>query len=293
MRFVAVPLPSPWIALAGTVYPYGLSLCRAWLHVVQIVKFGGSVVTDKHGSPEVRHEVLDRLAEECAGHGDELVLVHGAGSFGHPLAKAHELADGAEGSPEALSQVHANVRELNLAVLEAIRDHAGPCISLSPFGLWSCNDGQPGGFNLVPVHRARQLGQVPVTYGDVVLDTQRGVTVLSGDRIVVELSRFLEPERAIFVLDEDGAYSHPPSSGQAELMTEPELDDVRKARDRAREAGPEDATGGMAGKLDCTLALARAGTDVALVNGNEPGRLGEALDGDVTGTRVPAKEVAR
>jgi isopentenyl phosphate kinase len=255
--------------------------------VVQIVKLGGSAITRKGEDPEIRRDVLERLADELEPHADEVVLVHGAGSFGHPIADAHDLDHGVEADQVApLSEVHQQVRELNLAVLDTVRSRAGPCLALSPFGLLSCNDGMPGGWNLVPVHRTLELGTIPILYGDVVLDTQRGVSVLSGDRIAVELARFLEAERVIFALDEEGAYSHPPSQDEAELLEEPGLGDVRRARDRARKAGPDDATGGMAGKLDCTLAIARDGTQVHLVDGTHEGRVRHALRGDGPGTRV-------
>lgn len=261
--------------------------------MVQIVKFGGSVITTKDGAPQVRRDVLDRLAGELAPHADDVVLVHGAGSLGHPIATAHDLSDGVDHHDlEPLAKVHRQVRELNLAVLESIQAQAGPGLALSPFGLLSCNDGAPGSWNLIPVHRTLELGTIPVLYGDVVLDTKRGVTVLSGDRIAVELARFLDPERVVFALDEAGAYSHPPQDDEAELLERPDLSQLADARDRARKAGPEDATGGMAGKLDCTLAIARHGIPVALVDGLKPGRVEGALDGDVEGTDVQPSEVA-
>lgn len=261
--------------------------------MVQIVKLGGSVITTKGEGPEVRSEVLERLAGELGGHAEDVVLVHGAGSFGHPIARTHDLGEGVdEDELEPLSEVHRRVRELNLAVLEAVSESAGPCLSLSPFGLLGCNDGKIGGWNLVPVHRILGLDSIPVLFGDVVLDTHRGVTVLSGDRIAVELARFLDAERVIFTLDEEGAYTHPPGHPDASLLEQPSLEEVREARDRAREAGPEDATGGMAGKLDCTLAIARDGTPVELVDGFEEGRLADALEGTIAGTHVEGQEVA-
>ena len=46
----------------------------------------------------VRTDVLDHLAdqlESCITAGLDVVLVHGAGSFGHLKAKAYRLAEGA------------------------------------------------------------------------------------------------------------------------------------------------------------------------------------------------------
>ena len=63
-----------------------------------ILKIGGSILTEKDSAkPEVDYESLERIAGEIekALYSDEmsndlvdgLIIVHGAGSFGHPPAK--------------------------------------------------------------------------------------------------------------------------------------------------------------------------------------------------------------
>lgn len=251
--------------------------------MTQIVKLGGSVVTDDQGN--VREDVLERLAREAATAGEDLVVVHGAGSMGHPLVVEHGLEDGiADGAArEALATVHAQVRELNLAVLDALQEAGLPAVVTSPFGTLAGNDGRPGGWNLVPVHRMLGQGLVPVTHGDLVLDTTRGISVLSGDTIGAELARFLDADRVIFALDRDGVYSHPPDHEEAELLRHPTPDELDDARERAT-IGEEDATGGMVGKLDEAVRAVRTGAQVCLVNGLEPGRLEDALAGKPEGT---------
>jgi isopentenyl phosphate kinase len=257
--------------------------------VVQIVKFGGSVLTEDN-EPAVRAKVLERLSREVADHADELAIVHGAGSFGHPLAVEHALAGGVDTDEQrkAMARVHANVRELNLEVLEALNQHAGPSVALSPYGFLSCNDGKPGGWNLVPAHRTRDLGQIPVLFGDLVLDTARGTTVLSGDTIAAELSRFFHAGRVVFALDVDGVFDEHPGEGGTLLET-PTREELVAVREAAEET---DATGSIGGKIDAALKIARSGSEVALVNGLEPGRVSDALDGDVEGTLVDPEEVA-
>lgn len=256
--------------------------------MIQVVKLGGSVIAaEEDGSPRARTEVIERLAEELATAGDELVVVHGAGSFGHPLAAEHGFAEGLEATAEArdgLAALHAQVRELDLEVLEGLREAGLPAMSLSPFGSLSCNDGQPGGWNLVPVHRMLERGLVPVSYGDVVLDTSRGITVLSGDRIVAEIARFLQADQLVFALDQDGVYSHPPGASEAELLEAPGPEALEAARERAGGGEGPDVTGGMAGKIGCAVDAVRSGTTVSLVNGLKAGRVQEALGGKTTGT---------
>lgn len=261
--------------------------------MVQLIKLGGSVLTDKaQDEPTVRQEVLDRLAQELAQDDHEIVLVHGAGSFGHPLAHAHGLVDGVDDPETAkgMARVHADVRRLDLAVLDALDEAGRPAVSLPPFGTLGYSDGKPGSWNLVPIHRCLSMGLTPVTFGDVVLDTTRGATVASGDQLMVELTRFLRPERALFVIDEDGIYETPPDrGGDGKPLEEVALDDLQALKEAAGGAKGADVTGGMAGKLAATQHMLRYTQEVGFVNGLADDRLAEALDGRVQGT-VARKE---
>ena len=58
-----------------------------------VVKLGGSVLTRKREAARLRPKILHRLAEELAAPGNPpFVLLHGAGSFGHPGAVRWNLA---------------------------------------------------------------------------------------------------------------------------------------------------------------------------------------------------------
>jgi len=54
-----------------------------------ILKLGGSIITKKESKePLVDHDNLNRISKEIASSSFEgLIIVHGAGSFGHPFAK--------------------------------------------------------------------------------------------------------------------------------------------------------------------------------------------------------------
>src|SRR2546426_12448298 len=59
-----------------------------------LVKLGGSVLTDKTRLRTARRAAIRRLASELAAVRQSLVVVHGAGSFGHILAHRHTLNQG-------------------------------------------------------------------------------------------------------------------------------------------------------------------------------------------------------
>src|SRR5438132_395502 len=59
-----------------------------------LVKLGGSVVTEKAHLRTPRPAAIHRLARELASVRQPLLVVHGAGSYGHILASRHRLNEG-------------------------------------------------------------------------------------------------------------------------------------------------------------------------------------------------------
>lgn len=264
-----------------------------------LVKLGGSVLTEKGDEPVLREDVLERLAGEVgaaldpAAEQGPLVLVHGAGSFGHPQARrafAGDL-DGPVADRLALAETHRMVATLNLALVEALHDHGVPAVTLSANALGRCRSGDLVRFDTMPFETALDAGLVPVTHGDVVEDTDRGFAVVSGDRLMVELANDLRPGRALFVTDVDGLFDRDPRLHDDAQLLETVSDPAQLAAGGAS-SGP-DVTGGMGGKLAEMLEVARW-TDCRVLNGLVPGRLAEALKGgEVVGTRVQRPEKVR
>ena len=63
-----------------------------------ILKLGGSIITRKAEKGCFRQDIMDNLAKEIKEANKESIIVHGAGSFGHILAKKH-LPDAPGPSP--------------------------------------------------------------------------------------------------------------------------------------------------------------------------------------------------
>ncbi|MBS7631517.1 amino acid kinase, partial [Candidatus Bathyarchaeota archaeon] len=60
-----------------------------------ILKLGGSVVTEKDKPVTPNKENIKRLSREIAEAGEgELILIHGGGSYGHPVADEYNLSEG-------------------------------------------------------------------------------------------------------------------------------------------------------------------------------------------------------
>ncbi len=123
-------------------------------------------------------------------------------------------------------------------------------------------------------------GLTPVTFGDVSL-TASGFKVYSGDVIVQELAKSLEPERCVFALDVDGVYE------QNSRVIIPELTPSKIRRMSVPDG--EDTTGGMKLKLDAAARIASGGIKVCFVSGYRRNEFSKALRGlDFYGTVVRA-----
>jgi isopentenyl phosphate kinase len=85
-----------------------------------ILKLGGSLITEKaKDEPMVRTDVLKRLAEEISKELKEkelkLIIVHGAGPYGHVLAKEYGRKEGIKGLKQRMGDAltHQSMEELN------------------------------------------------------------------------------------------------------------------------------------------------------------------------------------
>lgn len=252
-----------------------------------LVKLGGSVITDKRNYRVLRQDVLDRLAHEIAGAEEEVVVVHGAGSFGHVIAAKHRLQDGFSDPSQLLaaSQVMEDVRTLDLAVVSALLRSGLPAVSLPPSALVRLSDGKLESMDTDVVRRYLKLGIAPVTFGDVALDLRRGFGICSGDQLMELLARELEPQRIIFCSDVDGVFNCDPCTDPDARMME--VVDQGTLDSLPRTQRCDDVTGSIYGKIETMLRIAAHGESSMVINGMVPGRLAAALRGEpIIGTRV-------
>ncbi|MCS7142592.1 MAG: isopentenyl phosphate kinase [Aigarchaeota archaeon] len=251
---------------------------------LSILKLGGSLITGKGDDGKFREELLREigslLARESRGY---LIIVHGAGSIGHPLAKEYRLDEGYR-SPRHLEGFVKTVNAMRVLNSEVVR-------VLTEAGLFSI--GVPGSLafqtrnysiesvDLSKFIAALDMELVPVTCGDVVFDRVRKFAILSGDSMAVELATRLHAKRVIFATDVDGVYKR--YGDTSSLIPELKLGDHL----RASYAPVDDVTGGMAYKVEVGFEAAKAGAEVLIVNGLHPERIVRALRGErVMATRL-------
>ena len=245
-----------------------------------LIKLGGSVITDKSQFKKFDREQASRLCGEIAESGKDIIVVHGAGSFGHVLAKKYSIQNGLvdEGQIPAAAQVHHDAMELGLLMTQTLIDSGIPAASVAPGSCFVMDNGRIVPDNLEAIRALQDMGIMPVTFGDVVMDRSKGFGIVSGDQMMEVMADLYKPERVVFVSDIDGLYTaNPKTDPDAELI--PEFD--AGTLDRiSSESDVDDVTGGVRNKMKAMLRMCDGDRDCVLVNGTVPGRLLSLLKGE-------------
>lgn len=252
-----------------------------------ILKLGGSVITKKEAKkPTIDYGNLSRISREIASSSiDKLIIVHGAGSFGHIYAKKYEI--GAEIQDEedfkrkkmGFSITQSWVKKLNTIVCDNLRENGTLPVSIQPSSFIITKNKRIHSCNLDLINKYLDMGFVPVIYGDVVpdLDESIKICVLSGDQIIKYLGENLRPERVILGSDVDGIYTKNPKKHEdAKIMKI-----VTSCDDLATEGSLNiDVTGGMNGKLMELIELAEIGVESEILNAGRDGIIKKALNNE-------------
>lgn len=238
------------------------------------LKLGGSVITEKDAVGTVDREALERAADAIGDYAGELILVHGGGSFGHPAAAEHEVSSEAgTRDGDAVRAVHDAMRRLNDAVLDALL--AAGCDPVPVHPLSVAYRTHAGGLVLPtePVSTILGEGFLPVLHGDVIAHAGSGVTVVSGDELVVTLAE-------TFSVDRIGLCSTEPGVLDAEGGVIGEITDFESVAAAVGSSEATDVTGGMAAKVQTLLDVSVPASVFGL------GDLEAFLDGRSVGTTV-------
>ena len=218
-----------------------------------ILKLGGSVITDKSAGCAVDHARLASVAGAIAGtRAGGILVIHGAGSCGHPEAKRYHLDKGVSaGSTEGIFVTHKAVSSLNDAVVAALRKKGIAAVGIHPLHTGIADKGRLVGFECRHLETMLALGMVPVIHGDVVMDLSRGACIVSGDQLVRYLAVALRISRVGLATDVPGVLDGDVVVPAITRKTVPAL--------QIGSSNHTDVTGGMRGKIDELLGLADAG----------------------------------
>jgi isopentenyl phosphate kinase len=234
-----------------------------------LLKLGGSVVTEKGVEGVIAGDALPRIAREISLRKHlPLIVVHGAGSCGHPEAHRFSIDKGVKrDNMEGVYQTHRAVSRLNMAVVGALRDAGVEAIGIHPLDACIAEEGRLTSCMHTHLCLMTDIGIMPVLHGDVVMDNSRGACIVSGDQLIRYLAPLLGADRVGLATDVPGVIH--------EGRVVPEITPASAEKFRIGRSSHTDVTGGMAGKIGELLALAGKGisSDIFHVD-----RIGDFLD---------------
>ena len=327
LYFVSATITSGVASCTSDVYPVAnhqhhrssVSFNRKKKEIV-IVKFGGSALTNKDKFESLRDVVLGSVSDQIKKLQTEnnlIILIHGAGSFGHFTAKSYSLSNGGYESSwlEGVSITRRSVTRLNGFVLDSLLAAPIPAVSVELFPTTIVSNKssdelhQPGAIAFAT--KLLQHGFLPVLHGDVVLNGNNRCSIYSGDKIMKWLCNSFHSKdksksdsnegfnikAAVFLTDVAGVFSHPPDHPSAMLIRQIVIDCDDSDRNQSMSCYTQysdqnlamkshlssdggdrdeviqistsqmvhDVTGGIAGKLQTAVDIARLGIPVYIV----------------------------
>lgn len=256
-----------------------------------ILKLGGSIITRKEKPLTPNLSAIKRIAGEISqAHVPQLVIIHGGGSFGHPLAKQYRIKEGYSGEQDQLlgfSKTHQAMRTLNKLILDALLQHNIAAVAVSPLSCVATKHGRIATSIEFPLKTLLETGFTPVLYGDAIVDSELGFTILSGDQLTAHLAVQLNAERIVMSIDKDGLFTTDPKDSSARLISKCTLDELKLMQGQLETSSSTDVTGGMRGKVIELVPAIEKGIPAQIVNAGKPGRVLKALRGeDVKGTII-------
>ena len=239
------------------------------------------MLTDKERECTLRESEIERIAGEIGDSRVPLVIIHGAGSFGHPQAKEHRIGEGP--TRRGLIETHRAVMKLNNAIIKALNRAGLDAIGVHPLDFIMMRENRVADLDSTVIEKMIEFGLTPVLHGDVVMDSERGASVISGDQILRELGSRLEVSRVGAGTNVDGVLD---KRGRTIARITPETFNHLSLRQRD-EYSSVDVTGEMRGKVKELIELAENGVESLIFNASRGKMVYNFLRGkDVGGTRI-------
>jgi len=250
-----------------------------------ILKIGGSLIAPKTAKkPTVDFKTLKRICMEIGSaykkikNKKNLVIIHGAGNFGHLIAARTGIHRGIKSEKNLIdfAETQRLQNQLNVIVTKELIKNDVPAFPFQSSGHAVMEKGRLKKFSLAAINQLLKTGVVPVAYGVPACDIHQGCSILSGDEIVPYLAKRLKAKEIIHATDVDGVFTiDPKKSRKARLIrmiTRKNFYSVKKALSGSLGV---DVTGGMKEKVSLLSLRVRA----QIINGKKNNLIKNAILG--------------
>ena len=254
-----------------------------------ILKVGGSVCTEKDRNiPKAKTAVIRRVAREikkAQRRGKfRIVVVHGAGPFGHKLVAKYGIKNGVKKKSrrqvEGFARTQNSMLRLNKIFMEEFRKEgllgfpvqASACVVQKRKKISKFDTG-------IVSELLKFDGVIPIMHGDMVIDSELGASVVSGDAIVSHLAGKLKANVVLMGSNVEGIFTaDPKKSRKAKLVGKINARNFAQVLKGVSGSTGVDVTRGMKGKLLEIRKVAK-GRKVVVFNLNRKDNLYSLLAG--------------
>jgi isopentenyl phosphate kinase len=242
---------------------------------VILLKLGGSFLTDKDKPKSIREDVVRKAVQQIIEANEKLIIIHGGGSFGHPLAKKYLISAGYdEKIPNqilGLTETHQAMNKFNSYVVDLFLERDFPVLSIQSSSIFMKNASNISIQSINVIETALDLNILPILYGDIILDKHGSFSILSGDQIIFELCENLKKyqiSKVIFTMETDGIYVKDDYNTKDGVRLAEELYvNELKSLNLANLGQKIDVTGGIKGKINAIERICQFNIPVQLING--------------------------
>jgi isopentenyl phosphate kinase len=256
-----------------------------------ILKIGGSVVTNKFSKkPRASFKNLRIVSKEIASAYNlkkmPLLLIHGAGSFGHLIVKKTGIDKGIKNIKQlkAFAETQRLQNKLNLIVMQFLISENLPVISYQASAGAVMRSGRLVQMDISTLKGLLEIGMIPVLYGVPAYDENQKCSILSGDQIAGFLAKKLNAKIIMHGTDVGGVFTEDPHlDPSATLIPEINSKNIDQVKKYLRGPIQVDVTGGMIGKIS---EIIKSGVRGQVFNALNPGNIHKALNGEKIGTTI-------
>lgn len=246
-----------------------------------VIKLGGSLITDKQNPYVFRRSLLESLVEQIKYFIDnfdqdyKLIIVHGSGSFGHTDALKYNVKNGFSDYAFGTCKTHYSAQTLNQLVSQVFIEKRISTISLNPSSfIFNDKDNEiKVNWQVLDFILSKQI--IPILYGDIILDLNKGCQILSGEKIINLIISYLllqnkKIDQVIHLGIENGVYDE-------DKNIIPIIDSNNIDKLKFEHNNKIDSTGGMEHKVLESYNLAKKGIKVSIINGLVSNSLYQAM----------------
>ncbi|MEM0201168.1 MAG: isopentenyl phosphate kinase [Candidatus Micrarchaeaceae archaeon] len=261
------------------------------------IKIGGSAITDINKENTPKKNEIKRLLNEIKHsiNKKKILIGHGSGSFAHVPAHKYKINLGLveKNSLYGTSITQNAAANLHRIFIEcAVEEQLFP-FSFSPSTGAIAESSKIITWDVSVIQKAFDLGFIPVTYGDVILDKKQGVCIASTEEIFRFLSCKIKPNKIIIGTDVDGIFdSNPKLNKDAKLIEVVNSKNIEEVLGYSGSSTKIDVTGGMKSKVSYLYNISKeTGAICQIINLQKEDRLKNVLLGEnVLGTIINANK---